>query len=158
VLDPDNTIVEFTNPTCVGNQALYLLLCSKVDNFYRNLIQRQHNMKDKALLLLKSYCASCTIVDKNHFHREFVNLRIQNEEMPTGFLRLFTIARTKAVLADNSYNKEEAVDLFLAAFTQTQSVQYLYVTQHFLSMRQSEQKISFHEIKKRLLAIDESSE
>jgi hypothetical protein len=91
VSDADNTIVEFTNPICVANQALYLLLCSKVDYFYRNLIQRQHNMKDKALLLLKSYCASCTIVDKNHFHHELLNLRIQNEEMSTGFVRLFTI-------------------------------------------------------------------
>ncbi|MFN9978330.1 MAG: hypothetical protein ACK53Y_00375, partial [bacterium] len=34
----------------------------------------------------------------------------------------------------------------------------MYVTQHFLSMRQSEKVVSFHDLEKRLLAIDESSE
>jgi len=158
VLDAENNIIEYADSNCVGNQALYMLLCSKVDNFYRTLIQRQHNHGDKALSLLKSYCASCTIVDKNHFHREFTNLRIQNEETATHFLKRFTIARTKAVIADNKYSDDEVVDLFLAAFTQTKNIQYMYVTQHFLSMRQSENVVSFHDLEKRLLAIDESSE
>jgi len=39
VLDVENNIIEFDDPNCVGNQALYMLLCSKVDNFYRALIQ-----------------------------------------------------------------------------------------------------------------------
>jgi hypothetical protein len=74
VLDANNKIIEFLDSTCIENQALYMLISSKVDNFYRNLIQRQQDRGDKALALLKSYCASCTIVDKNHFHREFTNL------------------------------------------------------------------------------------
>jgi len=134
VLDAENNIIEYADPKCVGNQALYMFLCSKVDNFYRTLIQRQHNHGDKALSLLKSYCASCTIVNKNHFHREFTNLRIQNDETATHFLKRFTIARTKAIIADNEYSENEVVDLFLAAFTQTKNIQYMYVTQHFLSM------------------------
>jgi hypothetical protein len=74
VLDDDNQIIEFPDHTCIGNQALYISISSKVDIFYRNLLQRQQDRGDKALALLKSYCASCTIVDKNHFHREFTNL------------------------------------------------------------------------------------
>ena len=89
VLDIDNDIILFSDPTCIGNRALYMLLCSKVDNFYRNLIQREHNCGDKALRLLKSYCASCTIVDKNHFHREFTNLRLINDETATHFFEAF---------------------------------------------------------------------
>jgi hypothetical protein len=41
----------------------------KVKNCYMNLVRRQHNFGDRALALLKSYRASCTIVD-------FINLRI----------------------------------------------------------------------------------
>ena len=34
----DNTIIPFNEPSCIGNQALFLLISAKVDNFYRNLI------------------------------------------------------------------------------------------------------------------------
>jgi hypothetical protein len=132
-LDIDNDIILFSDPTCIGNRALYMLLCSKVDNFYRNLIQREHNFGDKALRLLKSYCASCTIVDKNHFHREFTNLRLINDETATHFLKRFTHARTKTIIADNTYSDDETVDLFLAALALTTNVQYLYVIQHYMT-------------------------
>jgi len=158
VLAIDNEIVLFPDPTCIGNRALYMLLCSKVDNFYRTLIQREHNLGDRALKLLKSYCASCTLVDKNHFHREFTNLRLSNDETATHFLKRFTIARTKAIIADNIYSDDETVDLFLAALAQTKNVQYLYVIQHYMSERQSECTVLFHDLERRLLAIDESSE
>jgi len=132
VLDVDDEIILFPDPMYIGNQALYMLLCSKVDNFYRNLIQREHNLGDKALKLLKSYCASCTIVDKNHFHREFSSLWLINDETATHFLKRFTIARTKAIIADNVYCDDETVDLFLAALAQTKNVQYLDIIQHYL--------------------------
>jgi hypothetical protein len=132
VLDVDDEIILFPDPMYIGNQALYMLLCSKVDNFYRNLIQREHNLGDKGLKLLKSYCASCTIVDKNHFHREFSSLRLINDETATHFLKRFTIARTKAIIADNVYCDDETVDLFLAALAQTKNVQYLDIIQHYL--------------------------
>jgi len=115
-------------------------------------------MGDKALQLLKSYCASCTIVDKNHFHRELTNLRIINDETATHFLKRFTIARTKAIIADNEYSDDETVDQFLAAEAQSKNVQYLYVIQHYLSEQHGGRTIIFHEIERRLLAIDESSE
>jgi hypothetical protein len=158
VLDADNEVVLFPDSNCVGNRSLYMLLCSKVDNFYRNLIQREQNRGDKALKLLKSYCASCTIVDKNHFHRELTNLRIIHEETATHFLKRFTIARTKAIIADNEYSDDETVDLFLAAVAQSKNVQYLYVIQHYLSEQHGGRTVSFHDIERRLLAIDESYE
>jgi len=158
VLDADNEIILFPDPTCVGNQALYMLLCSKVDNFYRNLIQREQNMGGKALKLLKSYCASCTIVDKNHFHRELTNLQIINDETAAHFLRCFTIAKTKVIIADNEYSDDETVDLCLAAVAQTKNVQYLHVIQHYLSERHGGHRVFLHEMERRLLAIDESSE
>jgi len=133
VLDADNEVVLFPDSNCIGNRSLYMLLCSKVDNLYRNLIQRKQNRGDKALKLLKSYCASCTIVDKNHCHRELTNLRIIHEETATHFFKRFTIARTKAIIADNGYSDDETVDLFSAALAQSKKVQYLYVFQHYLS-------------------------
>jgi hypothetical protein len=50
------------------------------------------------------------------------------------------------------------VDLFLAAFTQMQNIQYIYVLQHCMSMRQSGRNIIFHDMEKCLMAIDESAE
>jgi hypothetical protein len=73
-------------------------------------------------------------------------------------LKRFTIARTKAIIADNTYSDDETVDLFLAALAQTKNVQYLYVIQHYMSERQSERTVFFHDLERRLLAIDESSE
>jgi hypothetical protein len=97
-------------------------------------------------------------VDKNHFHRELTNLRIINDETATHFLKRFTIAQTKAIIADNEYSDDKTVDLFLAAVAQTKNVQYLYVIQHYLSERHGGHTVSFHEMERRLLAIDESSE
>jgi hypothetical protein len=97
-------------------------------------------------------------VDKNHFHRELTNLRIINDETATHFLKRFTVARTKAIIADNEYSDDETVDLFLAAVAQSKNVQYLYVIQHYLSERHGGRTVSFHDIERRLLAIDESSE
>jgi hypothetical protein len=52
-----------------------------------------------------------------------MNLRVvQNDETATHFLKRFTIARTKATIADNEYSEDEVVDLFLAAFTQTKNI------------------------------------
>ena len=58
-------------------------------------------------------------MDKNHFHRELTNLRIINDETATHFLKRFTIARTKAIIADNEYSDDETVDQFLAAEAQS---------------------------------------
>lgn len=91
-------------------------------------------MGDKALKLLKSYCASCTIVDKNHFHCKFTNMQIVNDESATHFLKRFMIAHTKAIIANYEYTDDETVDLFLSAVAHT---------------------ISFHDIERQLLAIDE---
>lgn len=134
------------------------MICSKVDNFYRNLIRCQHNYGDKALLLLKTYCANCTLVDKNHFHREFTNLQILQDENATHFLKQFTIGKSKAVIADNTYLDNKTVDLLLAAMNATKNVQYLYVVQHFLSERDANKFVRFDDIERRLLAIDELSE
>jgi hypothetical protein len=158
VLDTDNDIILFPDPHCIGIQALYMLLCSKVDNFYCNLIQRENNKGDKVLKLLKSYCASCKIVDNNHFHREFTNLRNINDETAAHFLKHFTIACTKAIIANNVYSDDETVDLFMAAVGQSKNIQYLYVIQHYLSERHAGRTVLFHEVERRLLAIDEASE
>jgi len=158
VLDSNNNIVEFPTPDYIGNKALYLLISSKVDYFYRNLIQHHYNDGDKALVLLKNYCANCTLVDKYHFHRKFTNLRILQDENATHFLKHFIIGKMKAVIANNTYSDNETFDLFLAAMNGTKNVKYLYVVQHYLSECDSHNTVHFDDIEWRLLAIDELSE
>ncbi len=97
-------------------------------------------------------------MDKNHFHREFTNLKILNEESATHFLKRFTMGETKAIIADNSYSEQESVDLFLAALNHTKNMPYLYIIQHYLSKRHNNEEVSFHDIERRVLAADETCE
>ena len=48
VLDNKNDIIDVADPSCIGNRPMYLLISSKVDNFYRTLISRQQNLGDHA--------------------------------------------------------------------------------------------------------------
>jgi hypothetical protein len=50
------------------------------------------------------------------------------------------------------------VDYFLAALHKTTNVCYMFVIQHYLTEKNNEKEISFHEIERRLLAINEMVE
>ena len=105
----DNNIVPFTDPSCIGNQALFLLLSARVDNFYRNLIRPFDPHGDMALQKLLSYCANITTTDATHYDHLFTTLRLSDHETVTHFLKNFTIAKTRAEVAGNEYSDQRAI-------------------------------------------------
>jgi hypothetical protein len=78
-----------------------MLLSSRVDFHFQQVISRHDTFGDKALALLQAQCAYISFTDKHHFNHLFTNLRIGFEETSTRFLHRFTIARTQSEQADN---------------------------------------------------------
>lgn len=97
-------------------------------------------------------------MDTNHYHHEFTNSRIIADETVTHFLKRFTIGHTKAIIANNTYSEEEIVDYFLAALHKTTNIRYLSMVQHYLSEQHNAKTVLFHNIERRLLAIDKTVE
>jgi hypothetical protein len=151
----DNTIIPFNEPSCIGNQALFLLISAKVDNFYRNLIRSFDPHGDLALQKLLSYCANITTTDKTHYDHLFTTLRLSEFETVTHFLKNFIIAKTRAEIAGNDYSDLQTVDLLLAAINSTEKTKYLVAVQLYLAKRDSGEPVTFAEVERRLLAIDE---
>jgi hypothetical protein len=106
----NNSIVPFSDPSSVGNQALFMLITARVDNFYHNMLHSLDGHGDKALQKLSSYCANITMIDKSYYHHEFTTLHLTENESATYFLKNFVIAKTKAEIAGNLYSDHDIVD------------------------------------------------
>jgi hypothetical protein len=92
----EDEIIPYLDPSCHGNQALFLFISAKVDAYFRALIRRHKGFGDRALELIKTQCANVTNVDKHHFHKAFTSLAILHEESAAHFLQRFTIGRQQA--------------------------------------------------------------
>ncbi len=74
-------IIPYLDTSCYGNQALFLLISTKVDAYFHH-----KGFGDQALELIKTQCVNVTNVDKHHFHKSFPSLAILHEESATHFL------------------------------------------------------------------------
>mmetsp|Transcript_9598 Transcript_9598/g.13856 ORF Transcript_9598/g.13856 Transcript_9598/m.13856 type:complete len:170 (+) Transcript_9598:1328-1837(+) len=135
-------IVIYKDPSCVGNKALFILVNAKVDNYFRNLLTRTTGFGDKALLLLQKQCASNNMIDKNHFHFVFTNLRMLSSETATHFLRRFIIGRNQAELAGNSYDDIQLVDFLLSAMSSVTNQAYMTNLSVFQMKRDDNQAVT----------------
>jgi hypothetical protein len=129
----NNTIVPFSNPSCIGNQALYMLITAPVDNFYRHMLHSLDGFGDKALQKLSSYCANVAMIDKSYYHHQFTTLHLLDNESVTHFLKNFVITQTKAEIAGNTYSDADIVDLILATLNSTSKTKYLVAVQLYLA-------------------------
>ena len=105
-----NQIVPLKDPTCVGNQPLFMIVGANVDNYLQSLLRRCEGFGDQALKLLSDQCADVTNVDKSFFHQFFINLKMFPILTATRFLNRFTVDRTQAERSNNSYTADELVD------------------------------------------------
>ncbi len=148
-------ITRFLDPHCVGNQALCMLISAKVDRHFQCIIKRYEGLGDKALELLQQQCANVTPMDKHHFHHSFSNMWITTDESATNFLRRFTIGRSQAEAANNSYTDDELVDYMLTAMNTATKTIYVLTIQLFQSAREAGHPVTFSSIENKLLSIDE---
>lgn len=68
---PGDNVVLFSDPHHIGNQALYLLLCSCVDPYFQRAVKEYEPFGDKAVELVQRKCARISSMDKLHFHEIF---------------------------------------------------------------------------------------
>ncbi len=101
----DDTVTPFSDPTCIGNKALYLLIGSRVDGYFQRAIKPLEGKWDKALELIKLQCANVNALDKHHFHHLFTSIRIKDNESATSYLRQFVYAKTEAEGTSNVYTE-----------------------------------------------------
>jgi hypothetical protein len=120
----DNEVIPYENPEDIGNKALYILISSKVDEYFQRAIKQFEGYGDKALSFIKIQCAHINSEDTHHFHHLFTTLRIKDNESATNFFRHFTFARTEAEAAGNTYTEQQLVSFALAGMNNTSNSRY----------------------------------
>ena len=153
---PKETIVPFKDKACVGNKALYQLILSKVDNHCRDLLRHCNEEGDKALELLFVQCANVTGVDTDHYHQLLVGLRAFHDESATKFIERFLVARTNAERARNDYTESKLVSFLLTGLSGHKNTNYQLLISIFREKLMSGVDVSFAELERRFLCIDET--
>jgi len=154
----DNEIIPYENPEDIGNKALYILISSKVDEYFQRAIKQFEGYGDKALSFIKIQCANINSEDTHHFHHLFTNLRIKDNESATNFFRRFTFAKTEAEAAGNSYTEQQLVSFALAGMNNTSNSKYDIALQLYrLEREQDPTKFSLEHLEKKFFTMDEQT-
>ena len=151
------TIVPYQDPKCVGNQAVFILVNSKVDNYFKQVLTRVPKLGDKALQLLQTLCANVTSNDRHHYHHLFTNMRITTSESVTHFLYRFIIGRNQSELVGNTYQDTALVSYFLSAISSTTHPAYMILMMSYQNDIDSNRPVTFEDLEKRFMAIDEKA-
>jgi hypothetical protein len=80
-------VVFYSNPDCIGNKALFLLLGSRTDAYFQRAIKQFEGHGDKALAFIQRQCADISAMEKHYFHQVFTSIRIEDKETATNYLR-----------------------------------------------------------------------
>jgi hypothetical protein len=114
----------YAKPDCIGNKALYLLICSRADGYFQRAIKQFERHGDKALAFVKTQCANVSALDKNYFHNMLTTMRIKESESATSFLCHFAYAKAEAEGADNIYFESQLVNFALARMHTSKNSKY----------------------------------
>jgi hypothetical protein len=160
----DNDIIPYENPEDIGNKALYILISSKVDEYFQRAIKHFEGYGDKALSFIKIQCANINSEDTHHFHHLFTTMRIKDNESATNFFRRcnfflhFTFARTEAEAAGNTYTEQQLVSFALAGMNNTSNLRYDIALQLYrLEREQDPTKFSLEHLEKKFFTMDEQT-
>jgi hypothetical protein len=154
----DNEIISYENPEDIGNKALYILISSKVDEYFQRAIKQFEGYGDKALSFIKIQCANINSEDTHHFHHLFTTLRIKDNESATNFFQRFTFAKTEAEAAGNSYTEQQLVSFALAGMNNTSDSKYDIALQlYHLEREQVPTKFSLEHLEKKFFTMDEQT-
>ena len=151
------SIIPYQDPKCVGNQAVFILVNSKVDNYFRQVLTQVPKLGDKALQLLQTLCANVTSNDPHHYHRLFTNMRKTTSESVTHFLYRFIIGRNQSELAGNTYQDTALVNYFLSAVSSTTNPAYMILMMSYQNDMDSNRPVTFEDLERRFMAIDEKA-
>jgi hypothetical protein len=154
----DNDIIPYENPEDIGNKALYILISSKVDEYFQRAIKQFEGYGDKALSFIKIQCADINSEDTHHFHHLFITMRIKDNESATNFFRHFTFTRTEAEAAGNTYTEQQWVSFALAGMNNISNPRYDIALQLYrLEREQDPTKFSLEHLEKKFFTMDEQT-
>jgi hypothetical protein len=158
VVFQDNEIVPFSNPNDIGNRALYLLICSKVDEYFHWSVKQFEGFGDKALASIKIQCANISAEDTHHYHHMFTSLHIKDNESATNFFCRFTYTCTEAEAAGNSYTNEQLVSCALAGLNSTHNAKYDTALQLYrLEQETGSKTFTLEQLEKKFFTMDEQA-
>ena len=106
------------------NYALYILVNSYVQGYWKNVLSRSdvYGRGDKALSILYSMCMSLSTSQKNQYNNNFTSISMNQNETATSFLRRFTITKRLAEEAGFRYSESRLVDMCLAALSKSSTL------------------------------------
>jgi len=151
------TIKSFKDPNCVGNQSVFILVNSRVDNYFRQVLTRVPKFGEKALQLLQTLCANVTSNDRHHYHHLFTNMKITTNESATHFLYRFIIGRNQSELVGNTYQDDALVNYVLSAISATTNPAYMILMMSYQNDLDSNKPVTFADLERRFMAIDEKA-
>mmetsp|Transcript_9593 Transcript_9593/g.13839 ORF Transcript_9593/g.13839 Transcript_9593/m.13839 type:complete len:224 (+) Transcript_9593:841-1512(+) len=125
----EDSIHLYETLDCVGNQALFILVNSKVDKYFKQVLKRVENYGDKALQLLQTLCANITSGDRHHYNH-------QDQQLVEFFLA--AISSTK----DPSYMVNIATYQMKLDFND--SISFAEVERKFLASQRQSQLLIYH--------------
>jgi hypothetical protein len=53
---PVDTVIHYLDPHHVGNRALYMIICSRVDPYFQRVIKEYEPFGDKTLEIIQKQC------------------------------------------------------------------------------------------------------
>ena len=154
VQDQDKVTVAQTESP--ATRALYGLLMSYCDTYYKSVVGRTPMRGDLALQTLCRLCASVSTSDKNFYNRLLLTVKLSPGENMTTFLKRFSHAKKSATDVGNKYSSVELIDIFLTAIEETNNALYLAERARLESDRiRNTLTDTFEEIEARFMSIDE---
>ena len=138
------------------NYALYILVNSYVQGYWKNVLSRSdvYGRGDKALSILYSMCMSLSTSQKNQYNNNFTSISMNQNETATSFLRRFTITKRLAEEAGFRYSESRLVDMCLAALSKSPTPKYALMAEIYINDRERGKRISFATIEEKFLCYD----
>jgi hypothetical protein len=154
---PDDTIVMYEDEKCAGNKELFTLLTAKIDNSCQDIIRPFHSQGDRALNQLYARFAPITQMDTDHYHQQFVGLKVFADETATHFISRFIVGKTQAERAKSTYPEAQLITYMLTSLNPTRRTNYQLIAAIFQEKLQNNETVLFSDLERRLLAADETA-
>ena len=122
------------------NYALYILINSFVQGYWKNVLAREdvYGQGDKALALLHGMCMTLSTSQKNQYNNNFTSISMHHNETATTFLRRFSISKRLAQEAGFRYSESHLFDMCLAALSKSTTPKYALMAEIYTNDREKE--------------------
>ena len=140
---PDESVIIFDDPKAAGNKALFTLLTARIDKPCQDMIRPFNGLGDKAMQQLFTRFAPITQIDTDHYHQQFVGLKIFADETATSYISRFIVGKTQAERAKNTYSEAQLVTFMLTGLNPTRWTKYQLIAAIFQEKIKNNETVLF---------------